>query len=51
MWPHMLFGPYHCVYGALFGIRLSYGMPDQIFLHIFAFIRQVYNKKKSPFCS
>jgi len=22
VWPHMLFGPYQCVYGALFEIRL-----------------------------
>jgi ribosomal protein L15 len=22
VWPHMLFGPYQCVYGALFGISL-----------------------------
>ena len=23
VWPHMLFGPYQCVYGALLGIRHS----------------------------
>ena len=23
VWLHMLFGPYQCVYGALFGIRLQ----------------------------
>ena len=28
MWPHMLFGPYQCVYGALFRIRLSYDGDD-----------------------
>jgi len=30
VWPHMLFGPYQCVYGALFGISL---IPNSAYTH------------------